>query len=502
MADKYKCDFCSINYSSSSALTTHIKRKHTHQKDFKCSECNEEFYTKADLNIHKLQTHVDDEKAFHCIVDGCDKLFYNESHLIKHFKTHENKNEILYVCEFCQQIYYNYDVYKLHKNEHKQFAIYKCTYENCDKQYSKSSTLKDHIISQHTKNYPYICTQNECNRNFVTKRDLDIHIKRVHTLEKPYNCKFENCTSSFCSSSELNAHVNRIHHKKKYKCEYCNILLSSIDSLKEHVRRKHTKIYTHKCSYTECDAQFYTSVELNTHVKRCHTLERTFICNLCPLKFYMNKDLKRHKNDVHYLKELYKCDVCTLGFKRKEALTNHYKYTHTEEGIQIRKRKEHDIAKLLDECNIQYKREHHVDLKCINGDDTFCRIDFLIIKNGVVIFLEIDEQQHSWYSLSCETRRMAQIYQTLMIENNTLPVVFLRYNPDVFYVDGKKCKLAKNRRHEILIEEINKCSNITKNVVKYLFYDTIEGKPTILNDTEYLPDILSLVDETLCVSTT
>lgn len=493
MTDKYKCEYCKINYSSKSVLETHIKRKHTHQKDFKCDECTEDFYTKADLNVHKLKEHIDDTNALHCIVDGCTKLFYNESHLVKHFKTHEKKNEILYVCEVCQKVYSNYDVYKSHKSEHKEPVVYKCTYEDCDKQYNRSNSLQQHIITQHTKEYPYTCLEKDCNKKFAAKIDLKVHTDRYHTLNKTYKCEYEKCDYSSYSCSELKQHVNRIHLQLKYKCTHCTEILSSPESLLEHTRRKHTKIYTHMCTYEKCTAKFFTSKELSAHIKRHHTFERTEACDLCPLKFYAKKDLKRHKNDIHFKIEYYKCEKCPMSFKRKERLTNHITYHHTEKGIQIQKKKEHEIAKLLDLHNIDYKREHHIDFKCINNNDTFCRIDFVIIRNGVIIFLEVDEQQHTWYPMSCETRRMAQIFQTLMIENNTMPIVFLRYNPDTFYIDGKKSKILKQERHKILLEEIEKCSAFTKNTIKYLFYDTDENKLSLLNDSEYLPDILPLV---------
>lgn len=493
MSDKYKCEFCKVNYSSNSALNAHVKRKHTNVKDFKCDKCTDEFYTKADLKVHRLQKHMDNEKAYHCIVDKCEKIFYNESHLIKHFKTHEKKNEIMYVCETCQKIFTEYVVYKLHKDEHKEPLIYKCTYEDCNKEYARSNGLHEHVIREHTKEYPHICLETECNRKFPSKKELELHINRAHTFIKKYNCEYENCTSSFYSCSELKRHIEAIHIQVKYKCQYCTELLSSRKSLSEHTRRKHTKIYSHKCSYEKCAGQFYTSKELNDHIKRFHTFERTSACDLCELKFFSGKDLKRHKNDVHFKIEYYKCDKCPMSFKRKERLTNHITYHHTEKGVQIQKKKEHEISKLLDLHKIDYKREHNINFKCINNDDTYCRIDFIIIKNGVVIFLEVDEQQHLWYPLLCETRRMAQVYQTLMMEDNTLPVVFLRYNPDTFYVDGKKSKIHKKERHKILLKEIDNCSKYTQNAIKYLFYDTQQGDLTILNDAEYLQEIKSLV---------
>ena len=57
-------------------------------------------------------------------------------------------------------------------------------------------------------------------------------------------------------------------------------------------------------------------------------------------------------------------------------------------------------------------------------------------KSGV-IFLEVDEHQHKTHLISCELRRMMDVHQSLVMEGNTLPIAFLRYNPNSHKVDGE-----------------------------------------------------------------
>jgi hypothetical protein len=113
---------------------------------------------------------------------------------------------------------------------------------------------------------------------------------------------------------------------------------------------------------------------------------------------------------------------------------------HTTEGIQGRKRAEQRVASLLDGAGLEYKREHTVGFACVTGESgrSYARVDFVLLSGGQVTFLEVDEGQHKFgdFSVSCDMARMGRIVESLAIEGNTLPVLFVRYNPDAYRVAG------------------------------------------------------------------
>jgi KRAB domain-containing zinc finger protein len=453
---EYTCNYCEEDFSSNSALKTHIVRKHTFEKNFKCDDCGDEFYTKADLNIHVLKNHGNEQDAIKCHVSSCDYICYNKSHLVRHFEKHEKKNEIQYICDICQEIFDKYKNYKSHKSAHKLPKEYRCTYENCDKVYSRSNGLAEHVQNYHI-NPIFNCAYENCDRKFKTEKELTDHIDYKHLKTKKFTCSYENCTAAFPLNKTLLRHVKLVHQNvKNFTCNICNKKFQTLSHLQRHV---------------------------NTHND-----EYNFPCNTCDGKFKTNYELIAHVNRIH------KCFICETFLETKNDLLIHLNEIHKQDCLKIQKKKEHEISKLLDKHGISYKREHQIDFKCIQSSDTYCRIDFVIIKDGIVIFLEVDEEQHLWYSQACETRRMAQVFQSLMMNDNTLPVVFLRYNPDKFYIDEEEQKLTKTKRHEILIDEINKCDTITTNTIKYLFYNTLDDVPEVLNDVEYLSEIKSLVN--------
>ena len=72
-----------------------------------------------------------------------------------------------------------------------------------------------------------------------------------------------------------------------------------------------------------------------------------------------------------------------------------------------------------------------------------------------------------------------------MIDGNTVPIRFIRYNPHCYSINNIKQKTNQVQRHNALIETINTVEFNTPFSVMYLFYDMENDKPTIFDDHEY-----------------
>ena len=134
-----------------------------------------------------------------------------------------------------------------------------------------------------------------------------------------------------------------------------------------------------------------------------------------------------------------------------------------------------------------------MDLKCALPGATFARGDFVLVFNNTVVILEVDEDQHKSYGVSCDVRRMADIAASLRIEGNTMRIVFLRYNPHGFEVTGRTKTTKRVTRHARLVSVLSELQNESAGSgaesdvrVFYLFYDTdSKGLPSIFADDEY-----------------
>ena len=95
-----------------------------------------------------------------------------------------------------------------------------------------------------------------------------------------------------------------------------------------------------------------------------------------------------------------------------------------------------------------------------------------------------------------------------MLDGLTVPIVFLRFNPDAFRVNGARCKVPSSKRHARLVECIRgyqaprapTLPPLPPMSVQYLYYSAdAAGLPLIFGEEEYdaalkelcLPAILS-----------
>ena len=127
---------------------------------------------------------------------------------------------------------------------------------------------------------------------------------------------------------------------------------------------------------------------------------------------------------------------------------------------------------------IAFKREHHISFSCFSEESVsrFARIDFVIQNKGCIIFLEVDENCHRFgYDAACDMKRMTYIMQGLTLGGNSLPVVFLRYNPDGYKVDGKTRRTKKKtREHELIrwLEHFEPDRGVPLRIM-YMYYDSV-----------------------------
>jgi hypothetical protein len=99
------------------------------------------------------------------------------------------------------------------------------------------------------------------------------------------------------------------------------------------------------------------------------------------------------------------------------------------------------------------------------------RPDLLCDFGDQVIIVEVDEGQHEKYDCSCENKRLMEISR----DCSHRPIVFIRFNPDQYRVDGKLVRRpwAVNKATGLLIvseknlKEWNKRLDVLKSQIEY-----------------------------------
>ncbi|ODM90784.1 putative zinc finger protein [Orchesella cincta] len=164
-----------------------------------------------------------------------------------------------------------------------------------------------------------------CDKLFSWKFQMENHML-THTGEKPFKCTL--CARSFNAVGNLARH-QLVHkdNRKKYSCSQCSMLLSSKDTLTQHIRLVHekSKYFTKLCN--TCKKPFPTNTELSRHM-RTHTGEKPYQCLFCDRCFSLSKNLNTHILAIHLKEKPYFCKDCPYSFSSVGSLKYHVRKVH------------------------------------------------------------------------------------------------------------------------------------------------------------------------------
>ena len=168
-----------------------------------------------------------------------------------------------------------------------------------------------------------------------------------------------------------------------------------------------------------------------------------------------------------------KCVGC--GLYVVTAKKNHLCSYCSEETVRMRQKEQTVFTILKDnfpDYTFIWNRAVGQDKSCAL---TRYRPDFCFDRGFYYLIVECDEDAHRQYDVECERKRMYEITGGL-----GLPVVFVRYNPDSFSINGtvSQCHHITKKRH--LVNTVQKYLTTTRYdlfkrttlIVHYLFYDT------------------------------
>ena len=118
---KHNCDTCNKSYFHLFDLKNHIATQHEGRK-IKCSMCNSEFNSKANLRSHMVFAH---SRNFRYKCDECDQGYLTRDKLELHCKIqHEG---FRYVCEVCKKTFKSQSQFNAHVKQHDPDGEeYKC----------------------------------------------------------------------------------------------------------------------------------------------------------------------------------------------------------------------------------------------------------------------------------------------------------------------------------------------------------------------------------------
>ena len=356
-------------------------------------------------------------------------------------------------------------------------VIHYCGIGECEYTSKYKSHIKQHQAYIHDINVQWVyCGIGDCDYKAKQKSSIKQHQADIHDI----NVRWHHCGIGDCE------------HKSKYKSD-----------IKRHQAGIHDiNVRWHHCGIEECDYKAKYKSDIKQHQAYIHDINVQWVyCGIgdCDYKAKKKHHIKQHQAGIHDINvQWHHCGIGDCDYKAKyKSHIKPHKKTHSLEYQKRQLKKQKSLRLFLQKNNTPFKEEHQIDFKCYNSKQTFARIDFIVIHNGIVFFLECDEFQHTHYEISCENARMLKVNETLISQGNTLPIVFIRYSPETTYkIDGKSVKTTQKEKQAKLLEFIR--SYDTKGQlfgIKYIDYDfdTHTSKPCICNDIDYDDNLVQCI---------
>ena len=190
----------------------------------------------------------------------------------QHPNNRHNRQKQKFPCPICEKVLSSKCILEAHVSRHTG----ECLYYYCDKcefNTPHRGVLQNHRKVRHlglkTVARPKKFQCKKCDRSFPCKASLANHMV-VHNDDMPFICTFPGC-----------------EFRSKYR-----------PNLKQHEGRHSSK---RKFPRTMCHKRFHTDYEMERHVLRIHTAEKSVKCELCPYiastTSALSNHMKKHMND-------------------------------------------------------------------------------------------------------------------------------------------------------------------------------------------------------------
>ncbi|KAF7280946.1 hypothetical protein GWI33_005279 [Rhynchophorus ferrugineus] len=358
-----QCEFCNRTYSDKNLLLMH-QRKHTTAKNYECVNCNKAFDSFSAASVHWLKRCSEFSNIFYLprlsYCEYCDRTFksheilYNHKIKKKHYtpKLHcmvdaedrtDNVDRVSVlgnkdiVNKLIEDVLKTLEVPVKENQSRGDLVDIKTELESDN---NSNSSPEEYKISKKRKisravpgkskklaastdeGFKYQCER--CIKVFSCVNNLENHRTQEHAAS--FCC--DECGQTLASAKALLIHCRAHKSLKPYVCDTCGRSYSQTSHLWQHMRF-HQGIKPFACPHEGCEARYTIRPDLKDHIRKVHTRERPFKCNVCNKCFLTGSVYYQHRL-IHTNDRRYGCEICSKRFFRADALNNH-KRIHTDE---------------------------------------------------------------------------------------------------------------------------------------------------------------------------
>ena len=213
------------------------------------------------------------------------------------------------------------------------------------------------------------------------------------------------------------------------------------------------------------------------------------LCCDCDTQASLKKAIRQSEHDY---KIIYLCSPCAIARKLHDP--------HNIKKSGKRFKKEMNLIKqtLPSSTIIDLHYENKIYTDCLDHETTcknqhWVQVDAVLQYRKTYWLIENDERQHSDRILSCELNRMSKAIGAIRLQGIQEPVIFLRFNPDAYNINGKLERTSKKSRFAKLKSVIETYEPSQDFEIVYMYYDTIDTELCIQKDADLDPLLNNLV---------
>ena len=306
------CDYCEKTFSSYNTLGLHV-----------------------DVDHHSMKEEFDKKyKVFKCVLEDCQETFYQKSMLLFHYKRQhkeEDKNSSLAicvngviierVCKICGEALMEHNLQAMEDHiEYKhglKRKLHKCL--ECGTEFHFKIHLERHLKHHDEKVPSTVCK--DCGLVTETVADMRRHRYRKHPKKQPpkprVNCIY--CDFVAETPHKCKTHMYKVHDHDALFCDICGFKANGPDYMWRHKQKSHSVKF--KCDY--CDKILTSKQNYQWHVRKNHE-HMLLQCSKCDKRFLEQQTLDDHMNG-HLLLRPHKCQFCGRGFQTLVAKERHLK---------------------------------------------------------------------------------------------------------------------------------------------------------------------------------
>ncbi|EEB05072.2 RNA polymerase III transcription factor tfiiia [Schizosaccharomyces japonicus yFS275] len=328
----FACDYpgCGKRFYRLTHLQTHF-RVHTNVKPFACTfeGCTSTFYTMQHLHRHEAAHRK--PKVYACTWEGCTMSFSRHQQLRIHVaKEHTHTDPYPCPYEGCTQGFPTKVKLKSHVDRvHEKTVSYQCTHEECKGQpgFLKWSELQQHIRECHQL------------RNHYVVHETTLEERRVH------KCTYEGCERAFTRLPALKNHVQVVHMGvRPFSCERCGKRFGYKQLWRRHCERKQCSVTStvNSCEDGSIspDALSIPQLPVPSLKPTMNAMEKELLFSENSLQILDQQNIAAHAQEIvktltgfRYEDDRDICCVvpdCPYRFKRMYDLSRHVASMHPE----------------------------------------------------------------------------------------------------------------------------------------------------------------------------